>query len=379
MKLLGWMHRKFRQNSNETPKDFSIGQQTLEDLQCYQRGNYCNKPLGKTQRDSYRRSSFTGLETAIMEEDYLDQEPSAALTELFHGFLAIGTLGTEQMANDPETPAFSFSMDHIAEKETEVTENQLKLINDELEKVLGAEVRDESCNVSSGRNSHVSTGRISHCSSITLSGKPNETAETYGSGAIICPLQSYLLGSAIGQQETAQPLKKEHRTSLGELFQKTKLAEENSGGKSERAEKSAINLMKKMLKKRMLHASSKNSTAASGGTIDSATAEKKLNKILQIFNRKVHPESSTFSQQSHKPNKNDFKNNYTHVTASKSGDILWPSADDITIYPQEAISKERSWSFKNQSHSTQFPQSSGDTSGNEFWVKSDADYLVLEL
>ncbi|KAL0385326.1 UNVERIFIED_CONTAM: protein LAZY 1, partial [Sesamum radiatum] len=323
------MHRKFRQNSNETPKDFSIGftgQPSLDDLQCYPKGSYCGKSLGKAQKDNYRRNSFTCLEAARVEEEELEEEPAAALTELFHGFLAIGTLGRESITTDPATPTFSISVDHIAEKETEVTENELKLINDELEKVLGAEGRDESCNVSSGRNSHVSAGRMSHCSTITLSGKPIESAETCGNGAIICPLQSYLFGSAIGLPDTAPPVRREQRTSLGELFQKTKQA---------------------------------------------SVMEPSQTEILHIFNRKVHPENSTSCHQSHKPTKNEINNN-THLTASNIVGLR-PSAEDIIIYPQQAISKENTWSHKNQSHLPQLTKSSGDIAGNEFWVKTDAD------
>ncbi|XP_073027235.1 protein LAZY 1-like isoform X2 [Primulina eburnea] len=381
MKLLGWMHRKFRQNSSETAKDFSIGligQPSLEDLQCYQKGNYYSKSLGKAQRENYLRSSFTSLEAARVEEEDLEDEPSAALTELFHGFLAIGTLGTEQFPTDPATPTFSISVDHIAEKETEVTENELKLINDELEKVLGG--RDSSCNVSSGRNSHVSVGRISHCSATTLSGKPLENTETSGNGGIICPLQSYLFGSAIGLADAAPPVRKEHRTSLGELFQKSKIVEDNSGTKSDRSEKrldketdkSAVYLMKKILKKRMLHASSRSNTPSSGGAVDTATADKKLHKILHIFNRKVHPESST--HRSHKATKNELKaNNPNLATISDSGGLV-PAAEDTRMYPQRAISKESTWNLKSQA-----TQNNDDIIGNELWVKTDADYLVLEL
>lgn len=271
------------------------GQPSLDDLQYYPKGSYGWKPFSKAQRDNYLRNSFTSLEAARVEEEDLEEEPTNALAELFHGFLAIGTLGTEPITTDPATPTFSISVDHIAEKETEVTENELKLINDELEKVLGAEGRDDSCNVSSGRNSHVSAGRnshvsagrISHCSTITLSGKPIESAETYGNGAITCPLQSYLFGSAIGLPDTAPPVRREQRTSLGELFQKTKQTEENSGTKSDRGEKrteketdkSAVHVMKKMLKRRIIHASSRSTTANSGGVIDSTTAETKLQKV----------------------------------------------------------------------------------------------------
>ncbi|KZV40725.1 hypothetical protein F511_22926 [Dorcoceras hygrometricum] len=369
------MHRKFRQNSSETPKDFSIGQPSLEDLQCYQRGNYYSKSLGKAQKENYYlRSSFGSLEAARVEEEDLDQdEPSAALTELFHGFLAIGTLGTERFPADPATPTFSISVDHIAEKETEVTENELNLINDELEKVLGG--RDSNCNVSSGRNSHVSAGRISHCSATTLSGKPMGNTEMSGNGGTICPLQSYLFGSAIGLPDAAPVSgRKEHRTSLGELFQKTKIGEENSGPKSDRGEKrmdketekSAVYLMKKILKKRMLHASSKSSAPSSGGPMHASTAEKKSHKILHIFNRKVHPERSTSTHQSHKATKDD------QLKIDRGG--LVPTAEDITIYPQRAISKESTWSFKSQA-----TQNNDDISGNELWVKTDADCPKAEL
>ncbi|XP_028060363.1 LOW QUALITY PROTEIN: protein LAZY 1-like [Camellia sinensis] len=135
-------------------------------------------------------------------------------------------------------------------------------------------------------DSYVSTGRSSHGSTITLSGKPLEGTETSGNGTTICPLQGYLFGSAIELPETTTVVKKEHRTSLGELFQRTKIAEENYVAKSERGEKrteketdkSAIHLMKKMLKKRMVHGSSRSSTTSTGGNVDSASSETKLHK-----------------------------------------------------------------------------------------------------
>ena len=272
------------------------GQASLEDQQYHLKPNYGTKSFKQGPKDHHLRKSFTGLEAAIVEEEDYGEETSAAISELFHGFLAIGTLGADQAIADPSTPTFAISVENITEKETEVTENDLKLINDELEKVLGAEVKDDGCNFSSGRNSHVSTGRSSHGSTITLSGKPIEGAEANGNGTAVCPLQGYLFGSAIELSETTPVAKKEHRTSLGELFQMSKMAEENSGTKCEReerrsekeADKSAMHLMKKLLKKKMLHASSRSSTDAAGGPLDSASAEKKLHKVP--FNSKqLHP------------------------------------------------------------------------------------------
>ncbi|XP_015894303.1 protein LAZY 1 isoform X2 [Ziziphus jujuba] len=388
MKLLGWMHRKFRQNSNEPLKDFVIGQPSLDDQQYYPKPNYGSKPFKQTQRDQNLRKSFTGLEAVRVEEEDYEEESSAEMSELFHGFLAIGTLGSEQVMADPSTPTFAISVENITEKETEVTENELKLINDELEKVLGAEAKDDCCNESSGRNSHVSTGRSSHGSIITLSGKPLEGSDNNGNGTTVCPLQGYLFGSAIELSETTAVAKKEHRTSLGELFQRSKLTEENGGGKSEReekrpdkeAEKSAMHLMKKKLKKRILNAASRGSAAAAGGPVDSASAETKLHKILQMFHRKVHPENSKVAQKSGKAQKNEKQKKIPHEGSGNNiGDQVLQD-EDIILCPQRALLKQNIRRYKSQSNPPQFMLSSIDSNGNrEHWIKTDAEYLVLEL
>ncbi|KAK8526285.1 hypothetical protein V6N13_017337 [Hibiscus sabdariffa] len=394
MKLLGWMHRKFRQNSSEPLKDFTIGQSSVDDQQFYSKTNYGTKSFRPYQRDHLRKS-FAGVEAARVHEEDYDEDSSSVMSELFHGFLAIGTLGSDPNIPDPSTPTFAISVENITEKETEVTENELKLINDELEKVLGAEAREEGCNdssgrnsyVSTGRNSHVSTGRSSHGSTITLSGKPIEGPDTNGNGTTVCPLQGYLFGSAIEVSETTAVVKKEHRTSLGELFQRTKITDENLGGKYEKEEKrtdkegdkSAVHIMKKMLKKKMLNAS-RSSTAATGGSMDSASAETKLHKILHMFHKKVHPESSTTAYKHGKPQKIDNKEGgaiFYDGCHENGGHML--ADDDIMIYPQRALSKNIQ-RYKSQSNPPQFALSCNDSNGNrECWIKTDADYLVLEL
>lgn len=376
MKLLGWMHRKFRQNSCEPLKDFTIGhsctcltgQPSPDDQQYYPKPNsgLNNRTIRQlSQKDNYFRKSFAGLDSAIrvegQEEEYEEpddfgMEESSAF---FHGFLAIGTLGSDPLLADPSTPTFGFSFDNITEKETEVTENELKLINDELEKVLAAEAND-----SSARNSHVS--------SITLSGKKSVDEA-------VCPLKGYLFGSSIELQETTVAVaKKEHRTSLGELFQRSKIAEETScGSKSERGEKrtekegdkSKVHLMKKMLKKTMPHAASASASSKGSGvgtTVDSASPETKLHKILHMFHKKVHPESSRAAQKSHK---SEMKNN-----------ICQDGEEGIIRNPQKPLSKEKARRSKSHSNPTQFSVGRSDSNGNrEHWIKTDADYLVLEL
>lgn len=395
MKLLGWMHRKLRQNNSEPQREFAFGQPSLDDQQFYQKQNYGTKQIRQAHREYNFRNSFAGLDAAVAEDGDFEEDSSTTISELFHGFLAIGTLGADPPITDPypSTPTFSISVENITEKETEVTENELKLINDELEKVLGAEAREDGCNdssgrnshVSTGRNSHVSTGRSSHGSTITLSGKPTDGTETYGNGNTICPLQGYLFGSGIELPETATVAKKEHRASLGELFQKTKLAEENSGAKCEKGEKraekegdkSAVHLVKKILKKKVLHAC-KGSAGAAGGNLDSASAETKLHKILHMFHRKVHPESSASTEKRNKPHKNESKNNIFYEMGYNNGDQV-RADEDIIIFPQRDPSKKNLRLYKSQSNPPQFTLSSNDSNGNkEHWIKTD-DYLVLEL
>lgn len=219
------------------------------------------------------RNSFAGLDdaTAVHEED--DHPNSFEEDELFEGLLAIGTLGSDPTLGSAAADHHRTSVETITEKDTDVTPDELKLINEELEKVLGMEVKDvvkevkdDNADVSSGRNSHVGAGAIS-------SGKPSSVE------AAVCPLQGYLFGSPIELPE-AKVAAKEHRTSLGELFQRSRMAEEGSGGrgsggggkwereeKREGGEKSGVQLVKKMLKRRVK------------GTCDSVSAETKLNKV----------------------------------------------------------------------------------------------------
>ncbi|PSR84744.1 Protein LAZY like, partial [Actinidia chinensis var. chinensis] len=385
--LLGWMHRKFR--PIESLKDISIGNPctclaghpSLDDQRYHRQFTSGAKSSSKAQRDDHLRKSF-----AILEGNNFDEDSSVAISELFHGFLTIGTLGSDPVITEPSTPTFGISVENITEKEAEVTENELKLINDELEKVLGTEGKEDSFNDSSGRNSHVSTGRSSHGSTITLSGKPLEDTETNGNGTRICPLQGYLFGSAIELPETTAA-KKKHRTSLGELFQMTKIEEGNLVSECEREEKlteketdkSVIYSIKKKLKKRMVHASSRTSTTATGVDIDSASTMTKLHKILQMFQRKVHPESSMAERKSNKPHKNDINNKITEEGCYSNEDQVLPY-EDIMIFPQRTLSKESQRSFKSHSDPPQVTPSGIDSNGNrEYWIKTDAEYLVLEL
>ncbi|KAG9131496.1 hypothetical protein Leryth_024959 [Lithospermum erythrorhizon] len=372
MKLLDWMHRKFRQTNSDEHKELSIRQPPMDDLHYLPHPRDCRRSLARGQRESQLRRSFAGLETAIAEDKHLEEEPADQNSELFHGFLAIGTFGTDSPTNVPSTPTFFISADAIAEKKTEATEDELKLINDELEKVLAAESNDDGWNFSSGRNSHVSTGRSSHGSTITLSGKPRESADSNRSGTFL-PLQEYLLGSVTDFPETTVA-KKDHRVSLGELFQKTK--EENSGVNYDKGEKrqdkSPVKLMKKMLKGKVPHPASRNSAANPGGTDIDATAssDKMKQKILQMFHRKVHPERSTACHKSYKT---------TSDSKKTSNKVIRPSNGDIIMFPDGSFLEENTMNFKSQHCPPQCSLADLNNSKKECWINTDAEYLVLEF
>lgn len=99
-------------------------------------------------------------------------------------------------------------------------------------------------------------------------------------------------------------------------------------------------------------------------------------QILQLFHRKVHPESSTGSDKSKKPAKFEVKSRVSHerpyykIGGSESTD------EHITIIPRRALSNESIRRIKSQSNSTQLMPNAADSFGNgEHWIKTDSDCM----
>ncbi|KAK1281522.1 hypothetical protein QJS10_CPB22g00632 [Acorus calamus] len=359
MKLLGWMHRKFRQGAGDPSKD-SIA------------GNSCCCISGRPTpvaddkiSDAGKRSSFG---TYPFDDYYAVPPPPRPSSDLINGLLAIGTLGAglTQFAADEDIRFSGVGAD------AQTFEIDLKLINAELEKVLFAD--DGGGGEGEGEEKSVTEAAA------TVTAAAVDVELDGGGSVTVCPLQrqGYLFGSPIEMAETSPAKKESHhhqRTSLGELFMRakeeeptTRRVDEAEDNKRVSAEKSTavMQLVKKIMRRR---SSIKGGCGGGGGGgTTAAGVENKMQKILHIFHRKVHPESPTM------PLKKSSKQWKDPQTARK------PSMADRTAV---ISGKEIPQSFKGrQPCGGVGPLAIGrceSNGGREFWIKTDADYLVLEL
>nr|GEW31017.1 protein LAZY 1-like [Tanacetum cinerariifolium] len=107
------------------------------------------------------------------------------------------------------------------------------------------------------------------------------------------------------------------------------------------------------------------------GTIDNASADKKLNKILHMFHRNVHPESTTKSQ-----------NRSRHVMNSSYVNDEGYKRRDQMLSGEDIIERDTSKMSALNTRTT-IPQATcgaSDSNGNkEFWIKSDADCKHINI
>ncbi|CAN6381272.1 unnamed protein product [Urochloa humidicola] len=345
--LLGWMHRKLRQNSNDVFKEFNNGG-----------GGACNCITGLASPDpvtflASANEYFAG-DGGFTTNDH--QSPPAADLFTFggSGLLTIGTLGIAAIAvpsdaddddydavdvdaaeSDSDehddavdeeddvyvgadgaavTPTFTYPppapapeaaaaaaavvekavavVEAIAEKDDDTTtEDDLMVVSAELEKVLG------------GRSSGTAAGDLVASARVSFAAM----------GAVDCPLQGFLFGSPVSDAAESRLLEQPprdsgggggRRTSLGELFMRTRFADEKvalvavdegeDGGGEEREDWKAGKGGDKTMKK--MRVKDGKVAGGEGAPASAAVAKSKFQKILQIFHRKVYPESTALAR-----------------------------------------------------------------------------------
>ncbi|KAJ1257139.1 hypothetical protein BS78_K206500 [Paspalum vaginatum] len=414
MKLLGWMHRKLRQNSNDAFKEFNTGG-----------GGTCNCITGLASPDPV---TFLASANEYFGdgEDFANNHPLPPSTDLFtfgaSGLLAIGTLGIaaiavpedaeadaddndydvvdfdadsnadnnhygtvdeeeEDIVDGAATPTFTYPappppeaavvekavavVEAITEKDDDTTtEDDLMLVSAELEKVLG------------GRNSGTAGDLVA-------------SARVSFAMGVDCPLQGFLFGSPVSDAESRMEQPRDsnsgRRTSLGELFMRTRFTDEkvalvavdegDDAGDGEKEDgKAGKGGAHKTMKKRKV----KDGKAAGGegAPASAAVTKSKFQKILQIFHRKVYPESTALARSLTKKSRK---------RGSGAG------ADE----PEPASSKlrcrkeQRAPGFGCCANRSSFGRAASPTDDDDdedlngsksgHWIKTDAEYLVLEL
>ncbi|KAK1259714.1 hypothetical protein QJS04_geneDACA015461 [Acorus gramineus] len=338
--LLGWMHRKFRHGTGDPSKDSITGNSC-----CCISGRPTPVADDKNS-DARKRSSFG---TYPFDDYYAVPPPPRPSSDLINGLLAIGTLGVglTHIAADEDIRFSGVGAD------AQTFEIDLKLINVELEKVLFAD------DVKGGGGGEGEEKSVTEAATVT---------------AAAVDLQGYLFGSPIEMAETSPAKKESHhhqRTSLGELFMRakeeeptTRRVDEAEDNKREAAEKSTavMQLVKKIMRRRS------SIKGGYGGGATAAGMENKMQKILHIFHRKVHPERPTM------PLKKSSKQWKDPQTVRK------PSMANRTAVISGKEIPRRLKGTQTRGGAGPLPIGRCDLNdGREFWIKTDADYLVLEL
>nr|GMC48679.1 protein LAZY 1-like [Ipomoea batatas] len=220
------MHRKLKHNCNEAVKNRTTTQTSFDPTYGF---SVSGNPNSTT---TYEKVRWNIKET----------EEEKALNEVvFHGFLAIGTLGgagSEAAAalfnssTEPPTPTF--------EETTQITDQDLKLISKELEKFLEAEEASEDAQ---------SSKRSKEADHMAVKNEEASLSEVDLQDEVVLNASHKKAGSSKAQF--------------------------------------AKNLMKKMFKS--LNSNSKSKTHAAANE-SAASTKKKFPKVLKMFKKKVHPE-----------------------------------------------------------------------------------------
>uniref|UniRef100_A0A0E0J1Y9 Uncharacterized protein n=1 Tax=Oryza nivara TaxID=4536 RepID=A0A0E0J1Y9_ORYNI len=396
MKLLGWMHRKLRSN-NDVFKEFNTG------------GGIAAVaiPSGGGDDDDYdidfEVDATSDDDGGFTVEDE-DAGVGGAVTPTFT--FPAATAAEAVVATVEKAVA---AVEAIAEKDDDTTtEDDLMVVSAELEKVLGGV--------------DVASARVSFAMG----------------GGVDCPLQGFLFGSPVSDVESRPEYLQAprdssgscggggRRTSLGELFMRTRFADEKvalvavaegedgvagddgaaaAGVGGDRAGKGGGY---KTMKKRKVKDEKGGGGAAGGGMPATVTKSKfqklehsKFNSdshdlelnisnfikrqkdycstILQIFHRKVYPENTLLTRNLTKKSRN------RGATDNGGGAVATGDPDEPLASPVLRCRKDHPMRgfgcCTNGAFGASSPGGNAEMNGSKsgHWIKTDADYLVLEL
>ncbi|CAI9111600.1 OLC1v1011858C3 [Oldenlandia corymbosa var. corymbosa] len=366
--LLGWMHRKLRHTGREQSTTFtenpaSYSARTLLDEQLFPAESTYGftRPIQSNKKCSELLNITKEIGDEIHEKDSHD--------EFFHGFLAIGTFGSESIDKYPPTPTFSMSFQNSNDKMINIIEDEVMLINKEIEKFLSDEAKEVN-DESSGRSSQVTIVSYSNEQM-----KDGNTDERYSANY---PLQKYLIGDSI-ELPVADIGSKKEKMSLEEFFSMSDRNPENSVNKCNSPDKQqkkgyATRFVKNILKR--AHSTAMSCTTGSTDCNEQATKpraiKKKFPKVLnpKFFHGKVHPEEMI-------PQKQLTMSKKEKITKVSGKANISNAEEREKKRPTEigSIKKE----IFNSTPDSQMINSQGTMLNKERWIKTEVDYLVLEL
>ncbi|CAO2831248.1 unnamed protein product [Amaranthus hypochondriacus] len=352
MKLFSWMHRKLQQDASATTS-----------MQASSLGKSCSCLLLMPSNDSkqmWQPNRHCQDEFGGNNDEEFNEEQSS---EIFPGFLTIGTLSVEPIS-EPPTPTFDFPQEVTNEGVMTDMKYDLKLINEELEKFLKVEAENEGSTESSRKNSQAST--------ITLGDEVNDLSDYNSVDKQVYPLQGYLLGSSTELSET-KPKEKKGKTSLYALFKKSTM-KDRSPKQAIKEIQSSDHLMNKIQQPTQnFPMISENPTRHDAA--ESFFTLKKLKKINRVFHKKVHPDISKVKVPAKecKYDKKKNPNSYidSELTSGKTRIGCWGALKgnkDMKL-PRDAMNEKKLDELNDESDSEEM----------EHWIKTDEEYFVLEL
>ncbi|GAA0156176.1 hypothetical protein LIER_13729 [Lithospermum erythrorhizon] len=331
-KVLGWLHNKFKHNGTASLKT------STESRSCF----------ACLRKHEVELENFP---TEIKLENEEDIKNDGLVSELFLGFLAIGTLGGELLNTETPTPTIPSIFEDTTNEEQKITENELKLISSKLEALFDGE-QEETANKTSARSSHASV--------ITLSNYQTEDTNTEDQRHIpTCALLKYLFGSSLELKEAEMPIKKKNN-SLGDLFKRNKghshREEIQEPSKKQAKKRDTTVFLKKMLKK--IHSVSVTTKTPPGDASHGSLPIRKLPKVFKLVPRKVHPEGSMARKGLTKSCNKRFEESFCKSDYQSAN-------QEMVINSTEIFSRR--------------VKIDPPTANREHWIKTDTEFLVLEL